>query len=134
MVYSEQSVFIFIIYVYCLSFLDVYFFFKSLFWQYFVISSAAVQFLELEFPGGSPGKGRTVKGCISRNINYYIHLIFPRDPLAAGRQKTRLCGQPVLRDHTHTLTTSQHPPLVGDWLDYYLLWFGVVGSTICFCV
>ena len=29
---------------------------------------------------------------------------------------------------------TQHPPLVGDWLEYYLFWFWVVGSTICFCV
>jgi hypothetical protein len=30
--------------------------------------------------------------------------------------------------------SPQHPPLVVDWLEYYLFWFWVIGSTICFCV
>ena len=44
-----------------------------------------------------------IKACISdfldQNINYYIHLIFPHDMLAACLIN-RLSGQPVLRDHT----------------------------------
>ena len=34
----------------------------------------------------------------------------------------------------HERKTPQHPPLVGDLLEYYLFWILVVGRTICFCV
>ena len=83
---------------------------------------------------------KVASAILGRNINYYINLIFPHDPTRVVRKNqspTRGGVVGFCAVFMIVLTgwkTPQHPPLVCDWLDQCLLWFGVVDSTVCYCV